>query len=460
MMTHLKYWLKGLAVAATSMIVYAVALGCYIALMLLVISMEEGGDNLSALSVPLTEAVVLLSQGIGFQAGAITLTILPLLLTVLLIALIASFATRFGTDIRGFVSGLVFWELMNVFFAHSVEVTLLDQLPGVMWKSALVFIVGYAVAAIPRSKLTSTLLEKVRTHVSAPVRRTLSIGTGLGMLLTGIYLIAGLVAVLYWCFANQSAVVKLYELSGMQTGSRILTTVAVIAWLPNVMIWAVSWLFGSGFAIGDLASFTMWSGQGSALPGLPAFGILPQAVSTPWIRIALLCIPFVTGLLAGLAVMLFDRGFAVRINKPDQPIDVSRLIAGFAYPAGAFCIASALVAVLSSMLFALSNGALGTKHLAHIGMQVIASTRKVGQPTALGLFSAWLIILVGMAAVFGIRWLIRRVREARGASSEPNTIKRESTVIPRTVNSTINNKEEQGDNNESTDTTGSGIRLP
>lgn len=67
MMTHLKYWLKGLAVAATSMIVYAVALGCYIALMLLVISMEEGGDNLSALSVPLTEAVVLLSQGIGFR---------------------------------------------------------------------------------------------------------------------------------------------------------------------------------------------------------------------------------------------------------------------------------------------------------------------------------------------------------------------------------------------------------
>lgn len=46
------------------------------------------------------------------------------------------------------------------------------------------------------------------------------------------------------------------------------------------------------------------------------------------------------------------------------------------------------------------------------------------------------------------------------ASSEPNTIKRESTVVPRTVNSTINNKEEQGDNNESTDTTGSGIRLP
>ena len=41
MMTNLKYWLKGLAVAAVSMIIYAVALGCYMALMLLVISMES-----------------------------------------------------------------------------------------------------------------------------------------------------------------------------------------------------------------------------------------------------------------------------------------------------------------------------------------------------------------------------------------------------------------------------------
>lgn len=37
MAKNLKYWLKGLAVAAASMIGYAVALGCYIALMLLII---------------------------------------------------------------------------------------------------------------------------------------------------------------------------------------------------------------------------------------------------------------------------------------------------------------------------------------------------------------------------------------------------------------------------------------
>ena len=69
--------------------------------------MEEGGDNLSAFSVPLTEALVLLSQGIGFKTDVITLTIVPLLLTVLLIALIAQLARRFGTSLRGFAAGLV-----------------------------------------------------------------------------------------------------------------------------------------------------------------------------------------------------------------------------------------------------------------------------------------------------------------------------------------------------------------
>ena len=69
MMANLKYWLKGLAVAALSMVVYAGALGCYIALMLLVISMEEGGDNLSAFSVSLTEAVVFRPGDLPLQGG-------------------------------------------------------------------------------------------------------------------------------------------------------------------------------------------------------------------------------------------------------------------------------------------------------------------------------------------------------------------------------------------------------
>ena len=203
MMTNLKYWLKGLAVAAVSMIIYAVALGCYMALMLLVISMEEGGDNLSAFSVPLTEALVLLSQGIGFKTDAITLTIVPLLLTVLLIALIAQLARRFGTSLRGFAAGLVFWEAVNIFFARSINIEIVDSMTMIAIKTALVFILGYAVAAIPNASWTQACTEWIRSHVSSPVRKTMVIGSVLGLLLEAAYLLVGLIVVVFWAINHR-----------------------------------------------------------------------------------------------------------------------------------------------------------------------------------------------------------------------------------------------------------------
>ena len=463
MMTNLKYWLKGLAVAATSMIIYAVALGCYMALMLLVISMEEGGDNPSALSVSLTEALVLLSQGIGFKTSAVTLTITPLLLTIMLIALIAQLARKIGTSLRGFIAGLAFWELTNFFFVRNVEVKLVDSFIMIAIKTAIVFMIGYLIAAVLAAEKSHACIAWINRHVSSPVRKTVIIGFVLGLLLIVVYLAIGLITVIYWAISNQSAVVKLYELSGMQNGSRILTTVGVLAWLPNLMLWAVSWLFGAGFVIGDLAEFTLWSGQGTGLPALPVFGMFPQAVGTNWVRISLMCIPAVMAFVIGMVVMLFNKGFHISVGNFEQNIDPKHVVLGFAYPAAAFSITSALVSVVSSLLFALGNGGLGTKHLAHVGVDVIASTRKIGQPTAVGLFSAWLLTLVAVSVFFAVRWLMLRIhersREVDSISYAAENI-REGTCTPRTVTSNNNNKEEQGDNNESTDTASSGISLP
>ena len=58
----IRQWVRGAIVALASMAIYAVALGCYTALMLLVVSMEEGGDNLTVGTTSLTQAVVLLSD--------------------------------------------------------------------------------------------------------------------------------------------------------------------------------------------------------------------------------------------------------------------------------------------------------------------------------------------------------------------------------------------------------------
>lgn len=93
----IRQWVRGAIVALASMAIYAVALGCYTALMLLVVSMEEGGDNLTVGTTSLTQAVVLLSEGSGFRTDSFTLTITPLLLTILLIWLINALIMRIKT---------------------------------------------------------------------------------------------------------------------------------------------------------------------------------------------------------------------------------------------------------------------------------------------------------------------------------------------------------------------------
>lgn len=88
MMKQITPWLKGVLAPVLVMVIFAIPVGVFMALALLVFAMEEGGETMSSFAVPLTRVIVLLSQGIGMHAGAITLTITPLLLTLAMILLI------------------------------------------------------------------------------------------------------------------------------------------------------------------------------------------------------------------------------------------------------------------------------------------------------------------------------------------------------------------------------------
>ena len=124
----IRQWVRGAIVALASMAIYAVALGCYTALMLLVVSMEEGGDNLTVGTTSLTQAVVLLSEGSGFRTDSFTLTITPLLLTILLIWLINALIMRIKAyGPHAYVAGLIVWLGLNEAFRQSVHLGLVDD---------------------------------------------------------------------------------------------------------------------------------------------------------------------------------------------------------------------------------------------------------------------------------------------------------------------------------------------
>lgn len=387
------------------MAVYAIPVGCYLALMLLVISMEEGGDNLSTASTSLTEAVVLLSQGIGFSAGALTITIMPLLLTVLLVTLTAQFARRIGGGLAGFLTGTIAWGTLNVIIAFNVGIPLTDGMTAVALKTAFVFAFGFALGTLPGSEPVARMKELLVEHLAEPVRRTLRVGSLVAAGVMVAVLAYGLGVVIWWIIANHDAMAALWDLNGMGTGSRILTTIAFVAWLPNAVIWAASWASGAGFAIGDIASFTMWSGQGQGLPALPVFGLLPEAIDNATLRMALQLVVPVTAAILALLALLLPRAFRVRFTLGRHRDDNMKAILSMAYPAGAFCLTAGLTAVGMTLLFAISNGALGSKHLAHVGVDVMRSTQAIGRTAAMGLLVAWLAVAVALAAAYGIHWI-------------------------------------------------------
>lgn len=410
-------WIKGLVIALGTSVIFTVCLGLFMALTLLIVSMEEGGGTLSGQSVALTLAIVLLSQGASFHAGAITLSIVPLLLTFMLIWLIAWLTKVLSTSLKAYVTGLLLWVAIMWVFTQNIAVILQDPIWMVMLKTALVFSIGSLFGALPQSKLMKRCVEFVRSNISDRMSIALKLGFVNTIVLLLGYLVIGLITVLVWVVTNQSAMVRVFHMAGMQTGSRIMTTLCTLAWLPNLCLWAISWLFGSGFSIGDLAAFSLWNDHAAGLPAVPVFAIFPQAVSNDTLRIFLISIPLLCGFAIGVVELFLPRCFAIGAGKPGEPVRIGRIIGQFIYPILSFFLTSALMALVMNILFGLSSGALGVHRLAHVGVDSAASSRVVCLPSALGFSSAWLLSVVVVAMVFAMRLFFGYLR-AQGKLNE------------------------------------------
>ncbi|WP_152973538.1 cell division protein PerM [Bifidobacterium aesculapii] len=409
---------KGVVASLGAMALYAISLGCFIALMLLVISMEEGGENLPSSTMPLTEMVILLSQGVGFTAGSIVLTIMPLLLTILLVALVAQCAARGSIGVLGWLSGLVVWTTVNLIIAGGPSVELHDSPVIIAVKTSLVWTVGCLLSAPHAS---SEALARLREWIAARVPHKVlgllfAVAAIAGLLFAAVLVISTVVCV-FWIIRGWPTMTTLFSYDGMENGSRVLTSLASAAWLPNLIVWAASWIIGEGFHIGELATFTMWGGQSAGLPPLPVFGLMPEAISDEHIRIALQCMAPAAAFVIGMFAMLIPGDGRVRPVRPGDTEGTRRLVAVMARHLAAFLLALACATGAWMLCFLLSDGALGTRRLAHVGVDVTASGLAMARLLAYGLGTAWLAVMVVVSGIYGIHWIIARRSVSRNADA-------------------------------------------
>jgi hypothetical protein len=180
---------------------------------------------------------------------------------------------------------------------------------------------------------------------------------------------------------NYAAVISLYE--GLHSGvvGGIAVTVGQLAFLPNLVLFAASWLVGPGFAIGAGSSVSPLATQLGPLPAVPFLGALPSG------DLAFGFVGILVPVAAGFLVAAVLRARLVDELDVERPV---LWLVGIGFASGV--VAGLLLGGLSWA----AGGAAGPGRLAEVG----------ADPLAVGLFAA---LEVGASCVVGL--LVARSRD-------------------------------------------------
>ncbi|KQQ05162.1 MULTISPECIES: cell division protein PerM [unclassified Rathayibacter] len=227
-----------------------------------------------------------LALGLPGGSEAFTVTIAPLafaLLTVLLGARTGRRAQESPFRFIGFVVAIGTFLLLSflVTVGSATEVASVDAVQGTVLP-ALVFTLGVALGAVTHSarsgepdrlgELARDTLDRVPAPGPSLVLASLRGGALAAAAVIGV---AGVVVAVL-LVVNYSSIVALYEGLGGEALGGLALTLGQLAFLPNLVIWAASWLIGPGFAIGAGSSVGPAGTLLGPVPSIPMLAALPQ----------------------------------------------------------------------------------------------------------------------------------------------------------------------------------------
>ena len=113
------------------------------------------------------------------------------------------------------------------------------------------------------------------TGLSSQVKAVLSASLRGGLITAALVIGASAVALSILIIANFASILGIYEgLQGGGGGSLILTA-AQLMFMPNFVMWVVSWFIGTGFALGTGSSVSPVGTDLGLVPALPILGAMP-----------------------------------------------------------------------------------------------------------------------------------------------------------------------------------------
>lgn len=299
-----------------------------------------------------------------------------------------------GHSFTGSISAIIVYALAGSLLALTAGV---DGARSSLWQAAVLpaftMAIGVIVGAVAESLRDDQVADAaggfVRRRVAAlpvglvdAIRSVVRIGAGaaFGVLAVAGVLVAGLIA------ADYATIAGLYQSLGTGIDGGIALTVAELALIPNVVVWAAAWLLGPGFAIGTGTSVSTGGALLGPVPGVPLLGALPtepQSFGALWLVVPVL-LGFVGAWLVGAAARAGGRFDDFGVRRPDaawwRP-----LVTG----AGSAVVAALVLGLLAWW----SGGAAGPGRLAEIGPNPLAvagvAAITIGIGALAGAYSVW-----------------------------------------------------------------------
>lgn len=354
----------GASAALVSMLTIALP-----AVLVWVASSESTVDWTQALSVG--SSVWLLANGAHLSSGPATISLMPWLLTAFALIVATAAARRVVVRLsNGRPRRFRRWGGLRrdvadagVTFVASyavvgVVVSLLTHgqplgasVLGSVLGTAVVGLVSMLVALALEFRegigsVAPDLTAALETRLSILVRRSIRPGLWGALAIFG----AGLALALVVVAMHLDRIGRLYDTLGADPVGMSVLTIAQVTVLPNVAIWAASWMAGPGFGFGVGSAITWSHSNPGLLPLIPGLGALPDPGPLPaglWLSVL---VPVGAGALVGWrSLREVARLSAFRVK---------------AKTAASACVVAALVLTLAS---ALAGGSLGAGRLGWVG---------------------------------------------------------------------------------------------
>ncbi|MFC7730322.1 cell division protein PerM [Actinomadura keratinilytica] len=183
---------------------------------------------------------------------------------------------------------------------------------------------------------------------------------------------------------------RLYDMLSPGIVGGVLLLMIELAFLPNAVIWGMSYAVGPGFSVGAGTSVSPTGVFLDVMPAFPPLAALPEPGPAPAASLVALAAPFAAGAVGGV--------LTVR-SMPSRSYEAAPLW-GF--------LTGALAGLVAALLAALSGGPIGGGRMATVGPS----------PWQVGLLAALEIGISAAIAAWTANWLILR-RPGEASSGRP-----------------------------------------